>query len=155
MCAQKKKSIEVQPDYIYSSAVVSKVINYIMRRGKKSTASRIVYNALDTIKEKTQKDPLEILDLAIRNASPILEIKPKRIGGTIYQVPSEVKGDRKIALAMRWIIQAAKSKKGGKMQAKLAEELINASKNEGSAVKKKEDTHRMAEANRAFAHIRM
>jgi len=155
MCAQKKKSIEVQPDYIYNSAVVSKVINYIMRRGKKSTASRIVYNALDAIKEKTQKDPLEILDLAIRNASPILEIKPKRIGGAIYQVPSEVKGDRKIALAMRWIIQAAKSKKGGKMQTKLAEELINASKNEGSAVKKKEDTHRMAEANRAFAHIRI
>ncbi len=154
MSGNGKTNREVAPDYSYNSVLVSKVINYLMRKGKKTVATKIVYGALNQIKEKTQKDPVEILDLAIRNASPLLEIKPKRVGGAIYQVPSEVKGDRKISLAMRWIIQASKSKKGGKMQAKLAEELINASKNEGSAVKKKEDTHRMAEANRAFAHIR-
>ncbi len=124
-----------------------------MRRGKKNVARKIVYGALDFIQEKTKKDPLETFEKAIENASPLLEVKPKRVGGATYQVPREVRGDRRMALAMRWIIKAAKSKKGKSMKEKLAEELISASKNEGVAVKKKEDTYRMAEANRAFAHF--
>ena len=133
--------------------VVAKFINQIMRRGKKTIARKIVYRAFDIIKEKTKKEPLEVFELAIKNASPLLEIKPKRVGGATYQVPREVKGDRKMTLAMRWIIKAAKSKKGRPMREKLAEELISAAHNEGAAVKKKNDTHRMAEANRAFAHF--
>ena len=141
------------PDSVYSSMVVAKLINYIMRRGKKVMAMKIVYGAFDIIKEKTKKEPLEVFELAIQNASPLLEIKPKRVGGATYQVPREVRGDRKLTLAFRWIITAAQSKKGKPMQEKLAEELMLAAKNEGSAIKKKDDTHRMAEANRAFAHF--
>ena len=141
------------PDSVYSSMVVAKLINYIMRRGKKVMAMKIVYGAFDIIKEKTKKEPLEVFELAIQNASPLLEIKPKRVGGATYQVPREVRGDRKLALAFRWIINAARSKKGKPMHEKLAEELMLAAKNEGSAIKKKDDTHRMAEANRAFAHF--
>ena len=116
-------------------------------------ARKIVYQAFDIVKEKTKKEPLEIFDLAIRNASPFLEIKPKRIGGATYQVPREVRGDRKLTLAVRWILLAARNKKGKPMREKLAEELIDAANNQGAAIKKKEDTHRMAEANRAFAHF--
>lgn len=141
------------PDAIYQSVMVSKLINHIMKRGKKTIAKKIVYRAFAIIKEKTKKEPLEIFELAIQNASPLLEIKPKRVGGATYQVPREVRGDRKLALAFRWIINAAQSKKGKPMHEKLAEELMLAAKNEGSAIKKKDDTHRMAEANRAFAHF--
>jgi len=124
-----------------------------MSEGKKTIATKIVYKAFEIIKEKTKKDPIEVFDLAIKNVSPILEIKPKRIGGATYQVPREVRPERKLALAIRWIIAAAKSKKKKPMSEKLANELIEASQNQGVAVKKKEDTHRMAEANRAFAHF--
>jgi small subunit ribosomal protein S7 len=144
---------QIPPDPVYQNTMVSKLINQIMKKGKKTIARKIVYGAFDDIKKKTQKEPLEIFDLAIKNASPLLEVKPKRVGGATYQVPREVKGDRKITLAMRWIIQAAKSRKGRPIQEKLAEELISAANNEGAAVKKKLDTHRMAEANRAFAHF--
>ena len=116
-------------------------------------AMKIVYGAFDIIKEKTKKEPLEIFEKALANASPLLEIKPKRVGGATYQVPREVRGDRKLALALRWLITAAKSKKGRPMKEKLAEEIMLASTNEGAAIKKKEDVHRMAEANRAFAHF--
>ncbi|PIP24447.1 MAG: 30S ribosomal protein S7, partial [Candidatus Nealsonbacteria bacterium CG23_combo_of_CG06-09_8_20_14_all_37_18] len=152
MARKKKIKRILQPDTVYNNVMVAKLINQVMRKGKKTIARKIVYGAFDIIKEKTKKEPLEVFEKAIKNASPLLEIKPKRVGGATYQVPREVKGERMVTLAMRWIIQAAKSKKGKPMKEKLAEELILASNNEGSAVKKKEDTHRMAEANRAFAH---
>lgn len=143
----------ITPDPVFENTMVAKLINQVMRQGKKNIARKIVYAAFEIIKEKTKKEPLDVFYSAIENTSPLLEVKPKRIGGAVYQVPVEVKGDRKISLAMRWLINAAKSKKGKPMKEKLAEELIAASKNEGAAIKKKEDTHRMAEANRAFAHF--
>lgn len=152
---RKKKNYkrEIQADPKYNNNLVAKFINHIMERGKKSVAQQIVYSAFETMQKTTKKDPLEVFDLAIKNASPMLEVKSRRIGGAHYQVPKEVRGERKITLAMRWIIQAAKAKKGKPMAQKLSEELILASKNEGTAVKKKQDTLRMAEANRAFAHF--
>ncbi|MDP3093487.1 MAG: 30S ribosomal protein S7 [bacterium] len=144
---------EIEPDLSYNNVLVAKLINQVMRRGKKTVAVKIVYRAFEIIKEKTKKEPLEVFEEALKNAAPLLEVKPKRVGGATYQVPVEVKGDRKITLAMRWIIKAAKSKKGKPMAEKLSEELILAANNEGAAVKKKIDTHRMAEANRAFAHF--
>lgn len=150
---KKRENRNIQPDPIYNSVMVSILINHIMERGKKNAARKIVYGAFKIIKEKTQKEPLDIFDTAMQNAAPLLEIKPKRIGGATYQVPTEVRGDRKVTLALRWIIGAAKSKKGKPMREKLAEELMLAAKNEGSAIKKREDVHRMAEANRAFAHF--
>ncbi len=153
MSHKKKEKIVIQPDSVYNSMEVAKLINQVMRKGKKTIARKIVYSAFNIIKTKTQKEPLEFFDLALKNTSPLLEVKPKRVGGATYQVPMEVKGDRKITLAFRWIINAAKSKKGKPMAEKLAEEIILAANNEGSAVKKKDDTHRMAEANRAFAHF--
>ena len=153
MRRKKKEKQIILPDPVHNNTMVAKFINQVMRRGKKTIARKIVYKTFDIIKEKTKKDPLEIFNLAIQNASPLLEVKPRRVGGATYQVPREVKGERRITLAMRWIINAAKSKKGRPMREKLAEELISASNNEGAAVRKKEDTHRMAEANRAFAHF--
>jgi small subunit ribosomal protein S7 len=143
----------ISGDVIYDNVMVAKFINHIMQQGKKTIAVRIVYNAFDIIKEKTKKDPLEIFDSAMENAAPAMEVKSKRIGGAVYQVPREVRGERKQSLAMRWLINAAKARKGKPMKEKLAEELIAASKNEGAAVKKKVDMHRMADANRAFAHF--
>jgi small subunit ribosomal protein S7 len=144
----------VGPDFVYNSQKLEKFINYIMWSGKKETARKVMYAAFDTIKEKTgNPNPLEIFDTAMKNAGPLTEVRSKRIGGANYQVPREVKPDRRLALAMRWIRDAARSKKGQPMHLKLADELIAASKNEGSAIKKKEDTHRMADANKAFAHF--
>jgi len=151
--SKKTTKRTISPDPVYNNIKVAKFINYVMERGKKTVARKIVYGAFDIVKEKTKKEPLEIFDLAIKNAGPLLEVRPRRVGGAVYQVPKEVKGERRIALAMRWIIQAAKSRKGKPMREKLAAELIDASRNEGAAVKKKENTHRMAEANRAFAHF--
>ncbi len=154
MARRKKiKTKKIEPDIVYNDIVVSKFINYIMRKGKKMVASKIVYSTFDTIKETTKKDPLEVFKLAIKNTSPILEVKAKRVGGATYQVPREVTGKRMLALSLRWIIQAARSKKGKTMREKLAKEIIDASNNTGWAVKKKTDTHRMAEANRAFSHF--
>jgi small subunit ribosomal protein S7 len=153
MRRKKKEKRKILPDPVYNSINVSKFINQVMRKGKKTIAKKIVYGAFEILKEKTKKEPLEIFEKAINNTSPLLEVRPRRIGGATYQVPVEVKGERRITLAMRWIIEAAKSKKGRPMKEKLAEELISAANNTGAAVKKKEDTHKMAEANRAFAHF--
>jgi len=153
MVRKKKEKRIISPDPVYNNLIVTKFINQVMRRGKKSLARKIVYQTFDIIKEKVQKNPLEIFEQALENASPLLEVRPKRIGGATYQVPREVKGERRLTLAMRWIIQAAKSRKGKPIREKLAEELINAANNTGLAIKKKGDTHKMAEANRAFAHF--
>ena len=147
------KKHKVAPDRVYNDAEVAKFINKVMDSGRKSIAQRIVYQAFDIIKQQTKKEPLEVFKMAIENAMPVLEVKPKRIGGATYQVPMEVRGERRLALATKWILDAARGKKGKPMAEKLSEELILASKNEGSAMKKKADTHRMAEANKAFAHF--
>ena len=153
MGRKRKFTREIAPDPRYGSAVIAKFINYVMKGGKKSTAEKVVYRTFDVIEKKYGQDPMATFDLAIRNVGPMLEIKSRRIGGATYQVPREVKGDRKFALACRWILLAARSKKGKPMHEKLAEELILATKNEGNAIKKRADTHRMAEANKAFAHF--
>ena len=147
------KKHKIAPDRIYNDVMISQFINKVMERGKKTIAQKIVYGALDIIREKTKKEPLEIFRQAIENTSPLLEVKSKRIGGATYQVPIEVRGERRLALAIRWILLGARSKKGKPMREKLSEELILASNNEGAAIKKKNDTHRMAEANKAFAHF--
>jgi len=148
-----KKKITISPDSVYDSIVIAKFINQVMRKGKKTVAERIVYQSLEGINKKTKKDSLEVFEEALKNASPLLEVKSKRIGGATYQVPVPVEKDRKTTLAIRWIIEAARSKKGKPMAEKLAEELIAAAENTGKAVKKRENIHRMAEANRAFAHF--
>jgi len=153
MPRREYKKRETLPDFVYNDPKVAKFINKVMKKGKKSIAQRIVYRALDILKEKTKKEPLEVFEKALENASPVLEVRPRRIGGATYQVPIEVRGERRLALAIRWIIQAARNKKGKPMEEKLAEELMSAANNTGFAVKKREDTHRMAEANRAFAHF--
>jgi len=149
---QKFKRI-AEPDRKYENLTVAKLIKTIMLDGKITIAEKIVYGALDEIKEVTKADPIETFDLAIRNVSPVLEIKSKRVGGANYQVPREVRGDRKLTLALRWIITASKAKKGSSMAHRLADELLLASKGEGAAMKKRSDTQRMAEANKAFAHF--
>lgn len=149
-----KKKIKISPDYRYKSERLEKFINNVMFSGKKETARKVIYGALDEIKKQiTDKDPLEIFEEAIRNVGPSVEVRSRRVGGANYQVPREVRPERRQALAMRWIIAAARAKSGGPASKFYAEELIAASKNEGVAIKKKEDTHRMAEANRAFAHF--
>jgi len=143
------------PDPIYNDIVVARFINYIMKNGKKSIAEKILYESLDLIKEKIKGDtPIDIFKKALENVSPIVEVKSKRVGGATYQVPLEVSQNRRVALAMRWILSYARSRKGKTMANRLASELIAASNKEGSAYKKKEDTHKMAEANKAFAHFR-
>ena len=142
----------IQPDPKYHSIVVAKLINYVMLKGKKNAARKIVYGAFDEIKESMKADPLEVFDNAVKNVGPYVEIKSKRIGGANYQVPIEVSKERRLTLALRWIIDAARSQKGKPMGKKLFEEIVSASKKEGLAYKKREDTHRMAEANKAFAH---
>ncbi len=142
------------PDAVFNSEKISKFINCVMERGKKNAARSIVYDAFDVIKDKAKvEDPLIIFDEALRNAGPAMEVRSRRVGGANYQVPREVRPERKQALAIRWIIEAARSKKGKPMHEKLAEELIAAAKNEGEAVKKRENTIKMAEANKAFAHF--
>ena len=148
-----KKKIIVEPDYKYSSLLVAKFINKVMESGKKSIAEKIVYGALEWAEKELKKPALEVLDAAFNNAGPQMELKSRRIGGANYQVPYEVRGERKMALAFRWIIDAARSGKGKPMREKLAQEIINAYNNTGIAIKKKTDTHRMAEANKAFAHF--
>jgi small subunit ribosomal protein S7 len=149
-----KTRSKVEPDFIYNSDKLEKFINYVMWAGKKETARKVVYRSFDVIKDKTgNSNPLEVFDLALKNAAPSTEVRSKRIGGANYQVPIEVRPERRMALAMRWIRDAARSGKGRPMHEKLADELIAASKNEGSAIKKKDDTHKMAEANKAFAHF--
>jgi len=143
---------EILPDPKYQNSVVARFTNRLMTGGKKSTAQRVIYDAFDIL-AKQQKDPFQVFDEAIKNVSPVVEVKSKRIGGANYQVPREVRGERRLSLAIRWLIASAQSKKGKPMAAKLAEELLLASKNDGAAIKKKLDMHRMAEANKAFAHF--
>ncbi len=147
----KKHILTLDP--VYPDMMVTKLINHIMKGGKKSIARKIVYGAFAIVKEQTKQEPLAVFQKAIENVAPLVEVRSKRVGGATYQVPVEVKGDRRISLALRWITSAADAKKKKPMSEKLAEEFIAAFKNEGSAIKKKEDTHRMAEANRAFAHL--
>jgi small subunit ribosomal protein S7 len=151
-----KKSYKLQPiipDPVYNSVMVSKFVNHVMREGKKDIARKIVYTAFKSIKQKTKKEPLEVFELAIENVCPAMEVRSKRVGGATYQVPMKVNRKRSLSLAMRWITGMAKSKKGKAMSEKLSEELISASKNEGEAVKKKENMHKMAKANKAFAYL--
>ena len=145
---------KITPDPRYNDQIVAKFVNCVMRRGKKSLAESIFYDSLDVINKSTKKDSLEVFKQALDNVKPVLEVKSKRIGGATYQVPVEVSSDRRTSLAMRWIINYAKARKGKSMGEKLAQEIIDASKGEGTSVKKKEDVHKMAEANKAFAHYR-
>ncbi len=145
---------EILPDPKFGSTRITKFVNMIMQSGKKSTAESIMYNALDTISQRGKGESLEVLEQALENVSPMVEAKSRRVGGATYQVPVEVRADRRVTLAMRWIIDAARRRGEKSMQLKLAGELMDASENRGSAVKKREDTHRMAEANKAFAHFR-
>lgn len=153
----RKKRAEVRritPDTKYNDILVAKLINYIMLKGKKSTSTKIIYDAFDIIKEKTKEEPLEVFKKAISNVAPVIEVRSRRVGGATYQVPVEVKENRRIALALRWIRNYSRDRKEKTMAAKLASEIISASKGEGNSFKKKEDVHRMAEANKAFAHFR-
>lgn len=153
---RKRRAVkrDVLADPIYNSKLVTKLINNMMIDGKKGKAQTILYDAFDMIKEKTNKDPMEVLNSAMENVMPSLEVKSRRVGGANYQVPIEVKADRRQALGLRWIIQYARLRGGHSMSENLANELIDASNGMGAAVKKREDTHRMAEANKAFAHYR-
>ncbi|HUL22494.1 MAG TPA: 30S ribosomal protein S7 [Thermodesulfobacteriota bacterium] len=148
------KKREVLPDPKYHDALTAKFINGIMRRGKKSLAEGIFYQALDIIKEKTHSDPAKVFSQAMNNVKPLIEVRPRRVGGATYQVPVEVRPERKVALAIRWIIGFSKARSEKTMEEKLSAELIDAANNRGAAIKKKEDTHKMAEANKAFAHYR-
>lgn len=150
----KKRNV-VEPDIVFNSTEVAKLINYVMIRGQKETSRKIVYAAFEEIKNAKEGggDPLEIFDTALKNAGPQMEVRSRRVGGANYQVPREVRPERRHALALRWIINAARAQKGVPMHAALAKELMMAAREEGNAVKKKEDTHKMAEANRAFAHF--
>jgi len=148
------KKREIKPDYRYNSTLISRFINAVMRKGKKSLAERIVYEAMELVKQKSKQDPLKMFEKAVENVRPLLETKSRRVGGATYQVPVEVPEYRSISLAIRWIIRFAKERSGKSMVEKLAAEVLDAVNNRGGAIKKKEDTHKMAEANRAFAHYR-
>lgn len=145
---------QVIPDIRYNNPVVSMFVNRMMRGGKKSTAQRVMYGAFELIEQRAKRPPLEVFEQAMRNATPQIEVKPRRVGGATYQVPVEVPADRRNTLAMRWILGAARSRGGKSMAEKLAAELMDAASGSGSAIKKREETHKMAEANRAFAHFR-
>ena len=151
----KPEKFDIAPDVRYNSVNVQSFINRVMRSGKKSVAATLIYNAMDIIQERTKRSPLEVFDQAFKNVSPIMEVKPRRVGGATYQVPMEVSPQRRFALASRWIIQAAKDRSGKTFSEKLAAELIDAANSTGSAIRKREETHKMAEANRAFSHYRL
>jgi small subunit ribosomal protein S7 len=145
----------IPPDMRYSSVLLQTMVQHVMTRGKKSTALRVIYNAMDIIKERTQKSPIEVFDAALKNVSPAMEVRPRRVGGATYQVPMEVAADRRVTLAIRWILSAARERGGQSFADKLAAELIDASNETGAAIRKRDETHKMAEANRAFSHYRI
>ena len=145
---------EIAPDIMYNSVMVSRFINKLMRDGKKNTAQSVFYDALDIVEQRAKRPGLEVFEQAVRNVTPILEVKPRRVGGATYQVPVEVRPERRVSLAVRWLVDTARRRPGKSMAEKLANELLDAANNTGNTVKKREDTHRMAEANRAFAHYR-
>ncbi len=153
----RRKRAEIRtilPDPRYNSKTVAKFINNVMERGKKSLAAAVVYEAFATMEERTKRPALEVFEEALKNATPMVEVKPRRVGGATYQIPVEISSNRRTALAMRWLISSARKRSGRDMAARLAGELLDASRSEGATVKRREDTHRMAEANQAFAHFR-
>ncbi|MEJ2556197.1 MAG: 30S ribosomal protein S7 [Anaerolineae bacterium] len=144
----------IEPDVKYNSELVARFANKLMRDGKKSKAFRIVYDAFDIIEERAKKPPLEVFEQAVKNATPLLEVRPRRVGGATYQIPMEVRPERRLSLAIRWLMQSTRQRPGKSMAEKLAGELMDAAAGQGASIKKRDDTHRMAEANRAFAHYR-
>jgi small subunit ribosomal protein S7 len=146
---------KIYPDTRYGSVEVQNFINYVMKDGKKSLATRLVYDAMDIIEQRTKKNPLEVFEEALKNVSPIMEVKPRRVGGATYQIPMEVPSYRRFALASRWILSAVRSRTGKSFPDNLSAELMDAANNTGSAIRKREETHKMAEANRAFSHYRV
>ncbi len=149
--ATKRK---IAPDAKYGNQLISMFVNKLMRDGRKSLAERIMYSALDGIGEKEKRDPVEVFEQAVQNATPVVEVKPRRVGGATYQVPVDIRAERRMALALRWLLQSARARRGRTMSERLAAELIEAATNQGVTIKRKADMHRMAEANRAFAHYR-
>jgi len=145
---------EIPPDAKFHNETVARLINKVMMRGKKSTSERIIYGALQIMEQQVSKEPVSVLEQAVKNATPLLEVKPRRVGGATYQVPVEVRPERGLSLALRWLVKSARARVGKSMAEKLAAELTDASRGEGVTIKKREDTHKMAEANRAFAHYR-
>ena len=145
----------IQPDLRYNNVNLQTMILHIMERGKKSLATRLVYQTLDMVQEKTQKSPIEVFDAALKNVGPSMEVRPRRVGGATYQVPMEVAADRRVTLALRWILDSARERSGKSFPEKLAAELIDASNDTGNAIRKRDETHKMAEANRAFSHYRL
>jgi small subunit ribosomal protein S7 len=146
---------DIIPDVRYQSVIVTSFITRIMRNGKKSTATGMVYDAMDIIKDKTGKSPMDVLDQALKDVGPVMEVRPRRVGGATYQVPMEVPTNRRITLAMRWLIDASQARTGKSFAEKLSSELLDAYNNQGASVRKREETHKMAEANRAFSHYRL
>ncbi|HUH97191.1 MAG TPA: 30S ribosomal protein S7 [Anaerolineales bacterium] len=145
----------IPPDMRYNSVQVQTMVQHVMKRGKKSVATHLIYVAMDMIKERTQKNPLEVFEAALKNVGPAMEVRPRRVGGATYQVPMEVAADRRMTLAIRWILSAARERGGPSFSDKLAAELIDASNETGAAIRKRDETHKMAEANRAFSHYRI
>ncbi len=145
---------EILPDPVYNSQLVTKFVNVVMKDGKKAVAEKILYDALDVVHERTGEDPMKIFKKAVDNVKPVVEVKSRRVGGSTYQVPIEVRPSRRLALSMRWLIQSALRRSEKTMNQRMANEFMDAAQNRGTAIKKKEDTHRMAEANKAFAHYR-
>ena len=145
---------EILPDQKYGSRTITMFVNKVMERGKKSTAERIMYDALEKIEQQTHRNPMDTFEAAIRNATPTIEVKPRRVGGATYQVPVDIRAERRMALAIRWLLRSAKTRGGRSMADRLAAEFMDAASGQGATIKKKEDTHRMAEANRAFVHYR-
>ncbi len=154
--ARRNRAVKrpVVPDYKYNSKLVSSFVNKLMYSGKKTVAASLFYDALDLIQERTKKPGIEVFEQAIKNVTPMVEVRPRRVGGATYQVPLEVRSDRRQSLAIRWLVAGSRNRSGKSMAEKLAAEFIDASSNQGSTIKKREDTHKMAEANRAFAHYR-
>ena len=151
----KPEEREILPDIRYNSVQVQTMVQHVLKRGKKSVATGLVYNAMDLIKDRTQKSPIEVFETALKNVSPVMEVRPRRVGGATYQVPMEVSSNRRMTLAIRWILSAAHDRSGKSFPEKLAGELIDAFNETGSAIRKRDETHKMAEANRAFSHYRV
>jgi small subunit ribosomal protein S7 len=151
----KPEEREILPDIRYNSVQVQTMVQHVLKRGKKSVALGLVYDAMDMIQERTQKSPIEVFETALKNVSPVMEVRPRRVGGATYQVPMEVSADRRTTLAIRWILSAARDRSGKSFPDKLAGELIDAFNETGSAIRKRDETHKMAEANRAFSHYRV
>lgn len=150
----KPEKRPVTPDVRYNNEYITMFVNRLMRDGKKSTALRVIYNSFDLVEERTKRSPVEVFEQALKNVMPQIEVKPRRVGGATYQVPVPVDGERQVSLSMRWLLMAARNRNGRSMSEKLAAEFMDAANNQGAAVKRRDDTHRMAEANRAFSHYR-